>query len=455
MPFRLGDPKHALRTPIEMTLDGASIAADEGEPIAHALLAAGALSLARSPKFHRPRGPSCLRGACDGCLMRVDGVPNVMTCMLPARAGVAIESQNTLGSRNLDLLRVTDWFFPDGMNHHELFAGVPGVQNVMQAFARRVAGLGRMPDESLPHRPVRPATRRRCDALVIGAGPAGMAAAAALAEQGRTVEIIDDGLRPGGSLLAFASAHARFAAIEASFERACNAGAVTIRSRAVAGAVFADGVLVVGDGVGNLGAKSDTSASEAETAVVEPKILVLATGAHDGVLAFEGNDLPGIFSARAGLRLLASGVAVGKKVAIAVAPGGGPFGALYLEEAERAGAPIEVTLVEGEPLAARGSSMVKEVIFAEKAGGGSSTKTRTIKADALLIDAPRAPSYELPQQAGAELLHVPAGFLVRTDRTRIRPGVYAVGEVVGTALESSSLSEEAQALVAAVGRDAL
>ena len=30
-----------------------------------------------------------------------------------------------VGSKDTDLLRVADWFFPEGMNHHELFAGVP------------------------------------------------------------------------------------------------------------------------------------------------------------------------------------------------------------------------------------------------------------------------------------------------------------------------------------------
>ena len=39
-----------------------------GEPLAFALLAADKLALSRSPKLHRPHGPYCLRGGCDGCL---------------------------------------------------------------------------------------------------------------------------------------------------------------------------------------------------------------------------------------------------------------------------------------------------------------------------------------------------------------------------------------------------
>src|SRR5437867_1026033 len=141
-----------VRDPVTIQLDGEPIEAERGEPIAVALLAAGNLAFARSPKFHRPRGPACLRGACDGCLARVNDVPNVMTCMVPAEEGAVVRSQNTLGSREVDLLRVTDWFFPKGMNHHELFAGVPGVQRIMQTFARRVAGLGKLPTEAVAPR---------------------------------------------------------------------------------------------------------------------------------------------------------------------------------------------------------------------------------------------------------------------------------------------------------------
>src|SRR5947207_323758 len=172
-----------LRDPVTVRFDGDDVPAERGEPLVAALVAAGHLTLARSPKFHRPRGPACLRAACDGCLARVDSVPNVMTCRVPAADGMCIETQNVVGTRELDLLRAADWFFPEGMNHHELLAGVPGVSRVMQGLARRVAGLGTLPGgggESAPDVPVPPAIRRQVDAIVIGAGPFGIAAAVEL-----------------------------------------------------------------------------------------------------------------------------------------------------------------------------------------------------------------------------------------------------------------------------------
>src|SRR5262245_46164028 len=77
----------SLVAPVTIQFDGEPIVAEKGEPVAAALVAAGKTAIARSPKFHRPRGPACFRAACDGCLARVDDAPNVMTCMTPAHDG--------------------------------------------------------------------------------------------------------------------------------------------------------------------------------------------------------------------------------------------------------------------------------------------------------------------------------------------------------------------------------
>jgi hypothetical protein len=68
-------------------------------------------------------------------------------------------------------------------------------------------------------------------------------------------------------------------------------------------------------------------------------------------------------------------------------------------------------------------------------------------------DAPRAPSYELCAQAGAELEHVPAGFVVRAPQGRIRAGVYALGEVTGAPLDPTRILEDAAALAKTIAAD--
>jgi len=423
MSFRATPPGH----PIRITLDGRSLPASKGEPAAASLVAAGKLAIARSTKFHRPRGPSCMRGACDGCLARVDGEPNVMTCMVPAHDGMTIDTQNTLGARGIDLLRMTDWFFPQGINHHELFAGVPGAQGVMQAFARRVAGLGRLPvSQAAPRR----AARRHVDALVVGAGPAGMAMAAALAERGRSVEVVDDGLAPGGGLRALGGGErGAWKEVLAPFAEARTSGRILLRSSTVAGGVFGDDVLVAG----LAGAEICTAGD-----------LVLAMGAHDGVALFEGNDIPGVMSARAAGMLLEGGVVVGERVVVATLGATAGFGDAFARAAEASGR-CEVVRAR-DVVRASGSAKVRAVVVNE---GG---KEREIEADALLIDAPGAPAYELSEQAGARLEHEPRGFVVRTDGGRIGDRAWAVGEAVGTKLDPAAILEEAARVAEAIAR---
>ena len=81
------------RKKIQITFDGESVEALEGEPIAAALLAAGKKVFYRTVKRNDPRGYFCAIGVCNDCKMIVDGVPNVRTCVTPVREGMIIETQ--------------------------------------------------------------------------------------------------------------------------------------------------------------------------------------------------------------------------------------------------------------------------------------------------------------------------------------------------------------------------
>jgi sarcosine oxidase subunit alpha len=331
-----------------------------------------------------------------------------------------IETQNVVGSREVDLLRMADWFFPEGLNHHELFAGVPGVERVMQAFARRVAGLGRLPAEGGDPRP-HVASRREIDALVVGTGPAGMAAAIELATRGRRVEILEDDLNWGGNLRALPGESVRpWERMLDSFAAELTASRVTLRLRTTAAGIYGRDVLI-----------ADANGVE----VVTARTLVLAPGAHDGVIAFEGNDVPGVMSARAACRLLGHGVAPGRRVVAVVTKDGGPFAEAFAQACPNA------TVLPGVPVRVQGAARVKNVTV--RAGTGE----RQLDCDALLVDAPRAPAYELCTQAGAKLRHQPWGFTVRTGSGgMICAGVFAIGEVAGTPFEPSAVTSAAKAL---------
>lgn len=82
---------------VTIYVDGEPILAREGEPIAAALMAVGKLVFRYSKKRHEPRGYFCGLGRCTDCIMTVDGVPQVRTCITPVAEGMRIETQVGLG----------------------------------------------------------------------------------------------------------------------------------------------------------------------------------------------------------------------------------------------------------------------------------------------------------------------------------------------------------------------
>ena len=82
---------------VTFTFDGRRLEGYEGEPIAAALHAAGVKVLSHSRNFKRPRGFWCAIGNCSSCNMRVNGVPNVRTCVEPLREGMQVEVQQGKG----------------------------------------------------------------------------------------------------------------------------------------------------------------------------------------------------------------------------------------------------------------------------------------------------------------------------------------------------------------------
>lgn len=81
----------------EFIFDGQPIHAHAGETIAAALLVAGRMNLNTSQKHSHPRGIFCGIGLCYGCLVTVDGVPNIRACQTDANPGMVVESQHGNG----------------------------------------------------------------------------------------------------------------------------------------------------------------------------------------------------------------------------------------------------------------------------------------------------------------------------------------------------------------------
>lgn len=78
---------------VEFTCDGKKLEGYEGEPIASALRVNGIMVHRYTAKRHEPRGVFCAIGRCTDCVMIVDGIPNVRTCITPLKAGMVVQTQ--------------------------------------------------------------------------------------------------------------------------------------------------------------------------------------------------------------------------------------------------------------------------------------------------------------------------------------------------------------------------
>lgn len=82
---------------VTFTFDGADISGRRGEPVAAALLAAGVRVFRTMPRFGDARGGYCMVGRCSDCLVEIDGVPGMRSCVTPVSAGMAVRTQFGLG----------------------------------------------------------------------------------------------------------------------------------------------------------------------------------------------------------------------------------------------------------------------------------------------------------------------------------------------------------------------
>jgi predicted molibdopterin-dependent oxidoreductase YjgC len=90
------------RDKVRICVDGKDIEAFEGEPIAAALFAHGIKVLRHTPVLNEPRGIFCNRGRCTDCIMKVNGKPNVRTCVTMVTDGMVIETLHGLGKWRAD-----------------------------------------------------------------------------------------------------------------------------------------------------------------------------------------------------------------------------------------------------------------------------------------------------------------------------------------------------------------
>ncbi|HEU0034368.1 MAG TPA: 2Fe-2S iron-sulfur cluster-binding protein [Kofleriaceae bacterium] len=394
---------------VEVRIADTTVRAFADESIAAAALASGTRVLSRSLKYHRPRTFFCLEGHCSGCLVRLSGVPNLRACQAPCVHGAEVEGQNAFPSAEVDLLGAVDFLFSRGLDHHTLMTGSSVLNRLANKVVRQLSGLGKLPDH--PSGDVPEVQRYDVDVCVIGGGPAGLEAATAVARAGKRCVLVDDQMRPGGSLRA--DPRTGRAVAEQAWRNCVESGvAVLARSTAIGFYPEDDGgVLAV--------------AAPDRLYRVYARAWIWATGGYAVNLPFSDNDRPGVIAARAVGRLLVDhGIVAGDRICIVEVPALADDAATLASALVEAGA--EVTRVPLDQVTGtRGRGWTQAV----------DTARGKVDCDVVAVAALPAPASEGARQQGCRVMLDPGagGFKIVVDehgRTST-PGVWACGDVTG------------------------
>ena len=424
-------------SPIRFSFDGGTVHGFAGDTIASALLAGDVAVVGRSFKYHRPRGIWGAGVEEPNALVDIGGnvasTPNARATTEPAREGLIAKSvnatPNALADRNAFLDRFSR-FIPAAF-YYKTFMWPDW--HMFEPRIRAMAGLGKA-DADWTSPGMADQINAHCDVLVVGAGPAGLAAAKLAAGSGLSVMLVDDQQTPGGSLGHRAGEiDGKPAAtwVEETVRNLTNAGHRVLPSTTAFGIYDHN---LVGLNQRHLDGRPDTLWR------VRPRHIILATGAIERPLPFANNDLPGIMSADAALAYLKRhAVLVGRRLVVAtnndsayeVAGALAQAGAdVTLVDVRRDGTPAtpaSVRLIAGRSVtAARGGLRVEGVALDDG--------TR-LDADSVLISGGWTPTIHLFGQAKGKLAWSEA-------RAAFVPGDPVEGiAVAGAATGAVSLTE--------------
>jgi sarcosine oxidase, subunit alpha len=419
--------------PATMRFNGRAIEAFAGDTAASALLANGIHFVGRSFKYHRPRGifshgaeeANALLGVERGA-GRTD--PNNRASSVEAVDGLAMVSQHHWPSLGFDvgaINGVLSPLFPAGFYYKTFMWPRAFWDRVYEPAIRAAAGLGRAPTAPDPDRYDH--RHAHCEVLVVGAGPAGLAAALAASESGKRVILVDEQAEMGGALL-----HDVTSTIDGQPAWAWLAGTlatlgsrdnVILLPRTTAFGTYNHNHVGLAQRVTDHLGKSERDLPRERLWQVRAGEIVLATGAHERPLVFPDNDRPGIMLAES-LRVFVNryGVGPGRRAAIVTSSASAYTVAADLRAA---GIPVRIVDVRREEecreeatalraagcevltgytvLGARGRGRITKLVVAPAGAGDSTSARRTIECDCVGLSGGWTPAVHLFSQSRGKL----------------------------------------------------
>ncbi|SAK68172.1 sarcosine oxidase subunit alpha [Caballeronia fortuita] len=292
--------------PVTFTFNGKTYQGFEGDTLASALLANGERFVARSWKYHRPRGIITAGVEEPNAVVQLETgaytVPNARATEVELYQGLVAQSVNAKPNIENDRMAVNQKiarFIPAGF-YYKTFMWPRKFWPKYEEVIRDAAGLGEAPkqldadryDKCFAH----------CDVLVVGGGPSGLAAAHAAALSGARVILVDDQRELGGSLLSCRAeidgkpALQWVQKIEGELRKMPD---VKILSRSTAFGYQDHNLVTITQRLTEHLPVSRRSGTRELMWKVRAKRVVLATGAHERPIVFGNNDLPGIMLASA------------------------------------------------------------------------------------------------------------------------------------------------------------
>ena len=285
---------------VDFRFNGKNLKGFDGDTVASALLANNELLVARSFKYHRPRGiftageeePNALMGIGEGSFFE----PNIRATEVKIKQNMNVNSQNHWPSLRFDFLSINNLlarFFAAGFYYKTFMWPRAAWKYIFEPMIRRASGLGKAPkeydEEHYEH------IYHHTDILIIGGGLAGITAAKALRDRGLSVMLCEKDSVMGGRYLQDCKSEDRERykkLYESSIEILKKSKDIAVKLNTCVTGIFDHGFVLAYEE--NQGLNVTTKKALWKIRV---KNIILCTGAIERPIVFPDNDLPGIMLA--------------------------------------------------------------------------------------------------------------------------------------------------------------